>query len=205
MASLAQDDEKPEDIVDRLMPKGVPTELALPRGAAVKKTVAELQAARKQAEGKRAQQIAFLLATLKSDYEVNRDFLMQALEGCNSVPAEDCYPDTAAFVIALYDGGDTSVLRPLLKVGSKAGGRLGTTLGNFYADMLTQQPQPFVDGIASLPPEAQRNLCALAASTSSGGMTAEERSQVRSRLQEIGTQAAARCVGAIVQAGLNDR
>lgn len=194
---IAQAGTSQQDIVQTIMPHGVPTELRIPNNSDKPHCIELLKAARVQARGKRAQQIAFLLAAMGSDYAANRAFLVHALRGCSVDPIHDCDEDTAAFVASLFQRGDDTLLEPLLKIGPKSDGALSESLGDFYADVLVHNTAKFLDGIQSFPPSVQKNLCTLAGGTDGSGMAPEDLQQVRKNLRRIGSPDAQRCLRAV--------
>ena len=203
-ACLAQNDKdltpQPRDVVEAMMPNGVPTELVLPGASGKAKAIAQLKKAQVGAEGLRAQQVAFLLAVLGADYEENRALLVAALERCNARPMQDCDENTAAFVIGLSQRGDPSLLAPLLRVGPKSDGALSEILGDFYADTLIHSPKQFLLSVRSLTPSAQQEVCYLAGGRDGGGMSEEELQKVSkdtSALVDVGAQ---RCLRAVAKA-----
>jgi hypothetical protein len=188
--------EKP-DIIERLMPGGVPTRLRLPTEADRPRAIQRLKVVQAESSGKRAQQAAFLLAVLRSDYAANRHYLLVSLRGCIATPPRDCDEDTAAFVAALYRRGDHSLLPQLMKIGPSSDGALSEFLGNFYADVLVGQPQSFVTALRPFAPLAQRSICDVAGGRDGGGMSPKELQSLHRQLNHIGGNTAERCLAAV--------
>jgi hypothetical protein len=166
IACVAQEVQEPAnatvDTVSSMMPNGVPTEIVMPKGLEKASSIRKLKAEQAKATGTRAQQIAFLLAILGSEYEKNCSFLVRALKGCDSRLSHDCGWNTAAFVIGLFQRGDKKLLKPLLELGIKSDGALSEILGDFYADTLVQETSEFLDDIRSLPMPIRRKVYFLA-------------------------------------------
>jgi hypothetical protein len=184
------------DIVQKLMPDGVPPR-AINLSAAEKGQVLEqLHLAQKSATGKRSQEVAFLLAALGSDYERNRDYLIKVLRGCNSPSIKNgCDEDTGGYLIALYERGHHEVLRPLLLAGMhNNGAALSEMLGTFYADVVTDNPREFLVAIRPLAISSQKELCELAGATDGGGMSPDDLIKVRKGLQAVDNEVARRCL-----------
>src|ERR1700682_1607043 len=76
-----------EDIVAKLMPEGVPPRVFKLTQDEQTQAVQRLEVEQRQATGKRAQQIAFLMAALGAEYKSNRDYLIQTLHECRKVKA----------------------------------------------------------------------------------------------------------------------
>jgi hypothetical protein len=198
---VAQEGQEPAnatvDIVASMMPNGVPTEIVMPSGPEKASSIRKLKAEQAKATGKRAQQIVFLLAILRSEYDKNCSFLVHALEGCDSRPSHDCDEDTAALVIELFNRGDKKLLQPLMKIGLRSDAALSEILGDFYADTLVQRTSDFLDGIQALPSSTQRAVCFLAGGRDGGGMNSEELSDIRKKLRRINNETALRCLSEI--------
>jgi hypothetical protein len=191
-ATFSQTPPKPEsDIVERLLLHFDPATVADLKPAERAAAVKELEAAETQATGKRAREIAFLLAALGSNYSLNRDDLISI---CAPVPTTACDEDTAALLIALYQSGHFEVLQPLLAMGPRSDAALAEALGEFYGDLLTKRPLEFLAAIRSMPPGVQNDLCELAGGEDGSGMTPNDFKQVRQELRHIGDGVALRCL-----------
>jgi len=186
------------DIVDELMPDGVPSRMLKLSPDKQAEAVNRLEVAQKQATGKRAQQIAFLLAALGFEYEKNRDYLVQELKLCSSPSVKGrCDETTGALLIVLYQGGHQEILRPLLLAGMKSDAALSEALGTFYSDVLTQNPPEFLHAIRGLPAASQKRLCSLAGSGDGSGMSSGALQATRKHLKAIGNEIALRCLRAV--------
>jgi hypothetical protein len=184
------------DIVAELIIWGSPLRVATLDPAQERYAIEQLQKAQRQATGKRSQETAFLLAALGSNYEQNRDYLVQALRGCNSaIIKENCDQDKAAFLIALYERGHHEVLYPLLAVGMHSYNAAASEMsGGFYGDVLVKKPSEFLETIRPLTAPTQSKLCQLAGSGDGGGMRANQLKQVKKQLLAIGDGTALRCL-----------
>ncbi len=81
-ALLCQTTHKPNvDIIERLLVREFPLKVRLLDQTERADAVRQLQAAQPAARGKRSQEIAFLLASLGSNYSSNRDHIIKALRG----------------------------------------------------------------------------------------------------------------------------
>ena len=205
--ALCQSDSTldPTDIVQKLMPSGyLPRVLKLSH-AEKAEAVKQLQVAQKRATKKRSQEISFLLAALGSDYEHNRDYLINVLRGCNSTSVKNnCDDDTGAYLIWLYRHGHHEVLQPLMVVGMHSyQAALAETIGAFYADVVTRAPTRFLDALRPLAIPTQKKLCGLAGSTDGGGMAVEDLKMVRKSLRAVDDEVARRCLQEIEKANKN--
>jgi hypothetical protein len=185
------------DIVSYMMPYGVPTEIMMPPDSEKDRTIQRLKAEQAKATGNRAQQTAFLLAILGSDYSRNCNFLVHSLQGCDSRPNHDCDENTIALVIGLYERGNKKLLQPILKLAPNSDGAVSEILGSFYADTLIRSTSEFIDGVRSLSPLFQREVCTLAGGRDGGGMSSEELSDVRNKLHMSNSETAKRCLSEI--------
>ncbi|HEY4934215.1 MAG TPA: hypothetical protein VII23_21835 [Terriglobales bacterium] len=184
------------DIVQNLIVYGATVRVAKIDPAERAHTIKQLQAEQKRAKGKRTQEVAFLLASLGSDYEANRDYLVNVLRGCNSPRIKNgCDEDTAGFLIGLYRAGRKDVLKPLMIAGTGSyDGALAEMLGDFYANVLTTNATEFVDTIRPLPAARQNELCSEAGETDGSGMSPKTLAQVRKGLKAINDDLALRCL-----------
>jgi hypothetical protein len=172
----------------------------MPTSQAQLHAIENLKAAQAKASGKRAQQIAFLLAALGTEYSRNRSYLLGSLLGCKSRPVRDCDEDTVALVIALFERGDGALLAPLVELGPRSDGTMSEILGDFYADTLVHNTDAFLHAIQLLSSSTQQRLCGLAGSRDGGGMAPRELSTVRKQLRGIGDELAFRCLRAVERA-----
>lgn len=151
------------DIVEILMPDGFPSNNMHLSALVRDESLQRLHDAQKTSTGKRAQQVAFLLATYGEDYENNRNYLKDALAGCaKPKPDTVCDSDTAAFAIDLYNRGDIGLLRSIMAAGHGSNGDLAETLGDFYATLLAEDSTTYLYQLNLLPADDQAHLCFLA-------------------------------------------
>lgn len=194
------------DLIAQILPDGtVPKDLkVMPdhRGRVIK----ELKRAQATAQGQRAQQVAFILATLNVDYVKNRDYLFHVLSGCNYPEIRyDCDDMTGEYLIYLYRHGHTEILAPLLKtsIGSyNAAGSEG--LGADFGEMIQKSPESFLQAVSTLPLATQKQVCSFAGSGDGGGLGAKGLSQARRNLHRIGGEVALRCLTQIEVANKPD-
>ncbi len=198
-AAVGQNPRPNTDVVQQLMPSGVPTDLARVTEREKPLAVERLKSAQVDATGKRAQQVAFLLAHLGFQYAKNRDYLLRTLYGCRTHKVS-CDEDTAMFVIALYEDGDPSVLKALLRAGLHSDAALSEVLGDFYADVLIKNTRTFLVNVRVFPPVQQRALCESAGWRDGGGMSPDELKTVQVRLKEINGNSALQCAEALAKA-----
>ena len=192
------------DIVRELMPNDAPPQALRLTPAEKGQAVKRLEAAQKQATGKRAQEIAFLLATLGSNYSKNRDYLVRALHGCYHATAKsNCDEETSEFLEALYKSGHDELLPALLAAWVTDQAALLELLGGFYSNVLTEKPAQFLDSIQSFPMATQKSICALAGSTDGSGMAPETLQQARKQLKAIGSAVALRCLRQVEKANVH--
>jgi hypothetical protein len=192
-----------EDIVHELMPNGVSLKDLSLKPAEKAQAIKRLESAQPQAAGKRAQQIAFLLATFGSNYGKSRDYLVHALKGCGHPTGKDqCDEDTAGFLIALYNSGHDELLRPLLAAGESSDGALAEMLGDFYSNVLTGRSAQFIESIRLFPLARQKSICSLAGSTDGSGMSRETLEKSRKQLKAMGGTVALRCLREVEKANI---
>jgi hypothetical protein len=141
-----------------------------------------LKEAQVEAKNERALSSAFLLAALGNDYEANRKKLLEALRECANKPEEDFVAD---LLMRLCRRGDFSLFRPLFDVSKNADGGFSESLGEFYSDMVYEQPEQFLTALSPYPKNKQRDLCSLAGAEGDGGMTEERFQHVRESLNDI--------------------
>ena len=147
-----------------------------------------LNQAQVEAKNERAISIAFLLAALGNDYEANRTKLLDALKGCANKPypeQAECSSFVADYLMELCRRGDFSSFRPLFDVTTKADGAFAESLGDFYSDMLYEQPEQFLKSLSSYPKNEQRDLCSLAGVEDGGGMAEDRFLHIRKSLNDI--------------------
>jgi hypothetical protein len=191
--------QESNDIVAKLLPDHNPLHLAKVTVTERSKTIEQLKEAQKHATGTRSQQIAFLLATLDSDYEKNLDYLIHVLHGCTTPSVKwDCDENTGDFLIALYRRGHKEVLKPLMLVGKDSyNAMLAELLGDFYSNVIAEHPTEFLDTIRPLTAKAQKRLCSLSGAGDGSGMAPKNLRQVRRELRSLGDDVALTCLRAI--------
>jgi hypothetical protein len=191
------------DAVAELMPNGVPTVLHLPSESRKPVVTEQLLKDQKTSSGKRAQQIAFLLAALGERKQSNVEYLLKSLRGC-SAHAKGCDEGTAALVIGLYDRGEHSVLTPLLSAGLNGDGALSEVLGDFYGEVLSNNTSAFIEALSRLGPEATKSVCFLAGTADGGGMAPVRLAKVRKQLKSLNTPEARSCSTEVEKANRPD-
>jgi len=196
-AAFGQDNPNQQDIVQRLMPNGTPAVLHLPTPVDKPRVIGLLRVKQVRATGKQAQQVAYLLAILGSEYPTNRGTLVNDLRRCTAKPVRECDGDTAAFVIDLFQRGDETLLRPLFDAGLAGDNPASKVLGNFYVDLITKNPGKYLDGLRTYPPLLQRDICAMAGKGDGSGLTPAQLQTVRTRLSGIGSPPARACLTAV--------
>ncbi len=201
-ALLCQTTHKPNvDIIERLLVREFPLKVRLLDQTERADAVRQLQAAQPAARGKRSQEIAFLLASLGSNYSSNRDHIIKALRACGSAGMSyDCSEDLVVLLIGLYESGHYEVLSPLLVVGRQSDAALSEMLGDFYSSVLRRTPVEFIHAIRSMTVPVQEKLCALTGSTDGSGMSPADLNRVRNQLNQIGGDVAVRCLWQIERA-----
>jgi hypothetical protein len=185
-----------QDIVEQLLPNG-----EIPKEVVVKpeqrdRVIKILKVAQNTADAQRAQQVAFLLAALDSDYDRNRDYLLHVLSGCNYPEIRYGCDDMAGFyLIYLWEHGHPEILAPLLRtsIGSyNAAGSEG--LGAFFGDLVQKSPEKFLDAVGTFPVSTQKKACSFAGMSDGGGLGAKGLAQARKKLRGIGSEVALRCL-----------
>jgi hypothetical protein len=176
------------DVVDYLAPGGV-AEPARLRGLPKKRARALLLDAQPQATGRRAVNIAYLLVLLRHDRKENRARLVSAMQSCWLDPAARCEPLAARYLAELAAHGDSRLLPPLLDAGTRDAPALAAPLGEFYGDLLLDDPRAFLARIRKWPAADQRRIAALAAAAprrgASGGLSPAMRRDVMRDLEAI--------------------
>lgn len=190
-----------QDIVRILMPDDQPLK-KVPAGNVPKETaIQQLNNAKKQATGKRAEKIAYLLAVLGGDYEQNRDYLLGILAGCTAPSSNTrCDEDAGEYLVSLYRRGHHELLPPLLAAAQSKHAPLAELLGSFYGSLMIRTPVAFLDAIKSRPPQEQKNLCYMAGAGDGSGMPAADLAQTRKTLRGIGNDMARQCLKQIEEA-----
>lgn len=163
--------QNPEKIVETLLPDGVADHKLLPR---FRRAVAvnALRQEQVKATGRRATGIAFLLAYLNYEYPTNRKRVVDALQGCiqRSVKIDCDNENTAAYMIELFERGDTGLLRPLIDAGPTSDGALTAMLGPFYGEVFQKHPVLMLQTLAKLSKKDQQRIGFLSATGDGSGL-----------------------------------
>lgn len=187
------------DIVKILMPEGVSLR-KVPAGNVPKdEAIHRLNEQKKNATGKRLQEISFLLAVLGSDYEKNRDYLLSLLNNCTSGKGI-CDEDPGAYLVNLYHRGHNELLPPLLDAGRTRHAALAELLGSFYSSVITRTPSAFIAAIKSRPQPEQKTLCYMAGAGDGSGMPPGDVAKVQKALRGSTDKAAKDCLAQVEQA-----
>jgi hypothetical protein len=119
----------------------------------------------------------------------NRAAALRALKGCSTRPITlGCSEDTAGYLIGLYDHGDRALLRPLLDAGIHSDAALSEMLGDFYSNVLSNNPRRFLSSLRSRSFKQQRHLCWMAGNTDGSGMGTDMLDHVRRSLRVIASR-----------------
>ena len=149
-----------------------------------------LKTAQLNASENRELSIAFLLAVLKDDYEVNRSKLLSALNEwrLREYPQENNADLIASYLIDLTERGDTSLYPPLFEASDWADGAVSESLGMFYSQALNEHPKKFVAALAGVSLQSQAQVCESASFEDGGGMSDETFKTVKRSLNALGRQ-----------------
>jgi len=159
-----------------------------------------MQKEQSSATGKRARDIAYLLAVFGIEYERNRDYLMRLLSRCLSRPkespeADECDSELLDFATTLYWRGDNTLLVPLLQMADSRRDVIGE-IGTFYSDLLDRQKGTALAAIEELGADQQHLVCRLAYEDDLSN-NRPKRDRIKAFLSKTGGDAAARCSSAI--------
>lgn len=159
--------------------------------------LASLRHEQPSSSGERARDIAYALAVFGTEYQRNRDYLLESLNACLSRPKESpendvCDRKLLDYVTNLYWRGDSALLQPLLQIADSRKDVI-LEIGTFYADLLDRRTATTVDGLRELPPEKQRLICKLAGEDEYS-IDEPELERVAGRLHAIGDETADRCL-----------
>jgi len=198
--SIGQQTAAPQsDIVKILMTEGVSLR-KVPVGNVPKdEAINRLNEQKKNASGKRLQEISFLLAVLGSDYEKNRDYLLALLNNCTTVRGI-CDEDPGAYLVNLYRRGHNELLPSLLDAGRTRHAALAELLGSFYSSVITQTPNAFITAIKTRPQPEQKTLCYMASAGDGSGMPPADVAKVGKALRRSADKAAKDCLAQVEQA-----
>jgi hypothetical protein len=116
----------------------------------------------------------------------DRAAALRTLKGCATRPITlGCNEDTAAYLIGLHDRGDHNLLKPLLDAGVSSDGALAEILGDFYSNVLSRNPRPFLASVRLRPSKEQHHLCWMAGGTDGSGMPKDMLRDVQRSLRRI--------------------
>ena len=194
------------DIVARLLPDGDPHRIVNPDPAEKSTAIKQLRSAQKTASDERSAEIAFLLAAYDSDYDKNRDSLIDNLRGCTTPAIKSgCDGRIADYLIALYERGHKEILKPLMLIGKDSySAVVSEGVGGFSSELLTNSPTEFFDTIRTFTPQAQEQLCDLAGTADGGGMSANNLLRVRKELTMRGDELSLTCLRAVEAANRSE-
>jgi len=151
------------------------------------------------ASGGEARDIAYALAVFGSDYQRNRDYLVELLGSCLSRPKESpeddvCDGKLLDYLTNLYWRGDNRLLEILLQ---SADSRKDVILeiGTFYANLLDRHMAAALQGLSLLPNEKQELICRLAGEDDLS-IDSPKFERVKKNLGEAHNEVADRCLSA---------
>ena len=204
MSAFCQNPPQPSDgdVIERLMPDGNPRKIIIPKPADQESAVRQLRKIRTQEQGSRAQQAAFLLAVLNVDYEKNRDYLLWVLRGCK-VPSvtRGCDEMTPEYLAYLSNHGHEEILTPLMRDGVDSYSAAGSeSFGSFLSEVVTDEPDRFLDALLPLPAPTQKRVCLAAGESDGSGMSPADLKRVNNRLGAMTDPVARRCLSEIEKA-----
>lgn len=118
------------------------------------------------AGGRRARDIAYVLAVFRFNYDGNRELLVKQLKSCldrpkNSPEDDVCDRRLVDYIANLYWRGDSGLLQILLNIAEKREDVLDEA-GEFYAVLLDRRMKVAMEGLPNLPEERQRLVCQMA-------------------------------------------
>ena len=180
-----------EEILKVLMPNGVWGDVSQLDRFDRSEEIRALSEAQVSAKDERALGIAFLLAALGDDYELNKGKLLDALNqcSCRSYPKDaQCLDFISGYVMSLGRRGDDSLFEPLFNVSDKADGCFAESLGCFYSDMLWERPEQFMKALESRNKEDQSRFCNWAESADGSGTDEGMLRDMRHSLRRISAQ-----------------
>jgi hypothetical protein len=149
------------------------------------------------ASGERARDVAYALAVFKVEYDRNRNYLLNLLDQCLSLPIKTpngdlCDSNLGDYLINLYWRGDGALLQRLLQMADSQSKAVDND-SYFYSEMLEQRTAVFLQGLDGLPFDKQKVICKLAGDDDlSMNFPKEER--VLKQLKAIGGNPATRCI-----------
>ena len=206
MASSIAGQPAGQDIVSRLLPDGDPHRMVDPGPAEKSTAIKQLRSVQKSAHDERSVEATFLLAAYGSDFEKNRDALIDNLRGCTTPAIKyGCDGNIAEYLITLYQRGHKDVLKPLMLVGKNSySAVVAENLGSFLATLLSSNPDVFFETTREFTPEAREDLCELAGTGDGDGLSAEKLEQVRKELKGRNDELSVACLQAIETANRRD-
>lgn len=135
--------------------------------------------------------LIFGLSFVSAQIPKNRDAALRTFKACirPTRPATlDCSQEFVANVIAFYNRGDYSLLRPLLDAGPSSDGALSEELGDFYSKVLLKNPRRFLASVRLRPVKQQQQLCWMAGAVDGSGMEPQMLFSVRHSLRVISSR-----------------
>jgi len=161
--------------------------------------IASLRREQPTSSGERARDIAYALAVFDAEYQQNRDFLLERLNGCiarakDSPEDEVCDGTLLDYVTNLYWRGDNTLLQPLLQLADSRKDVI-VDIGRFYADLLDRRGVIVLNAMAILPDEKQQLICKLA--DDDLGTNSPERERITAFLHGARDRAASQCLAGL--------
>jgi len=114
----------------------------------------------------RARDIAYALAVFGSEYDRNRDYLVELLSSCLSRPRDSpednvCDGKLLDYLTNLYWRGDSELLQPLLQSADSRKDVIDE-IGTFYANLLDRRTAAALRGMQEISIDKQRTICNMA-------------------------------------------
>lgn len=208
LSAMAQSGKRipSQSLIEQLLPNGeIPKNLRV-EPAEREDVIHRLKTAQVTANGRRAQQIAFILAALNVEYSGNRNYLLHALSGCNYPQIRyGCDYLTGEYLVFLYKHGHLDVLAPLLATSVGSYDAMGReALGADFGEMIQTSPRGFLQALNALPVSTQKRVCYFAGSGDGGGLSSGGLAKARTSLRRTGGQVALRCLAEIEAANKTD-
>jgi len=135
--------------------------------------------------------LIFGLSLVSAQTPKNRNEALRTFKACirPTRPATlDCSEEFVANVIAFYNRGDYSLLRPLLDAGLSSDGALSEELGDFYSKVLLKNPRRFLKSVRLRPVKQKHQLCWMAGAVDGSGMEPQMLRSVRHSLRVISSR-----------------
>ena len=128
-------------------------------------------------------------AQQQSIHPTKRARLLAELRRCvHPGPPYKCDETSVYKVARLYQQGDKSVLPKLMDVTPRSDGALSEALGDFFNELLCDQPKTFLQAVARRPRAQQDKLLLLAAAADGSGMGGRKLASLRQRLAPLARQ-----------------